>query len=190
MTLSLLLHSCALLLAQAPGGREEGPPLQPLPHPNIPAPPPLPDPTSLWVIILVSALVIGLIGLILALLFRPGKQAPPPPRDAGRIARRALEALRQRADSLTPSEVGHGVSEILRIYLMDRYALPAPFRTTPELFPPTESADAASANPLRRRFGPVAEKYDELSFAPRPATMVEALSLVDAAAQTLKEERS
>ena len=184
-----LLHSSTIFFSQAPGG-QEGPPLQPLPHPEIPAPPPLPDPTPLWVIALVAIVVIALVAVILWLLFRPKKPSAPPPRNAIRIARNALDALRQRAASRTPAEIGHGVSEILRIYLMDRYALPAPFRTTPELFPRTSSADPSSSNPLRQRFGPVAEKYDELSFAPRPATMVEALALVDAAMQTLMEERS
>lgn len=187
--IAALLQSSAAILAQAPGG-QEGPPLQPLPHPEIPAPPPLPDPTPLWVIALVAAVVIALIAGILWLLFRSKKPVPPPPRNAIRIARNALDALRHRAESLTLAEIGHGVSEILRIYLLDRYALPAPFRTTPELFPPTDSADPSSANPLRQRFGPVAEKYDELSFAPRPATMAEALALVDSAMQTLNEERS
>lgn len=187
--IAALFQFGAALFAQAPGG-PEGPPLQPLPHPEIPAPPPLPDPTPLWLVALVAAVVTGLIAGLLWLLFRPKRPAPPPPRNAIRIARNALDALRHRAASLTPAEVGHGVSEILRIYLLDRYALPAPFRTTPELFPPTDSADPSSANPLRQRFGPVAEKYDELSFAPRPATMAEALALVDAAMQTLNEERS
>jgi hypothetical protein len=177
-----------ILLAQTPGG-DASPSLQPLPHPEIPPPPALTDPIPLWIIILCALLIAALLALIVWLLFRARKAPDSPARQPLRVARHALESLKHDAPNMTPAQIAHRVSEILRLYLFERYRLPAPFRTTPELFPPTDSADPRNTHPVRQKFGPVAVKYDELSFAPAPATHAEALSLVDTVLHLLEDER-
>jgi hypothetical protein len=190
MTAHAIIGLIPRLLAQAPGGGEEAPPLQPLPHPEIPAPPALPDPIPLWIIIVCALLILALLALIVWLLFRARKNPAFPARQPLRVARRALDQLKHDAPNMTPAQIAHRVSEILRLYLFERYRLPAPFRTTPELFPATDSADSRSTHPVRQKFGPVAEKYDELSFAPAPATHAAAVSLVDTVINLLEDERA
>lgn len=78
------------------------------------------------------------------------------------------------------------MSEILRTYFMARYDVPAPFRTTPELFRST----AGSRRDLSERFGPLATIYDEIAFAPQPFTGAQAHSLIESAIHKMEEERS
>ena len=181
------------LLAQGmPGGGGMppvgGPP--PLPHPEIPVPEPLPVQVSAWLVI-GGVVLLGLIvsGLIL-LLYGRKSTGPAAAKRPVRDALRALKDLRNKAGGLSPSESGHQVSEIMRKFYEARYNIPAPYRTSQELFPQVD----LSHEPLRRRmwrerYEPLAAIYDELSYAPVPATAVEALRLIDAAIGKLEDER-
>ena len=176
-----------LLAQMAPA---DGPPAPvPLPHPEIAPPAELPAETPLWLMIVAGVVVLLLVGLVLWLLFRPKPLIPPPLRQPLKAAQRALKELRSHADHLQPPEIANRVSEILRHYFLERYALPAPFRTTPELFERALERDSDLARSLKERFKPLAVIYDEIAFAPTPATRAQAQSLIETALAKLEEER-
>ncbi|MBB5039484.1 hypothetical protein HNQ64_003756 [Prosthecobacter dejongeii] len=97
---------------------------------------------------------------------------------------RALKELSSKARGLPAGEVSAQVSEILRRYFLDRYQVPAPFRTTRELF------DTASALPVSRlqKYASLATVWDELSFAPAPASEEETMELLAKAINALEED--
>jgi len=187
-----LLHSLLWvlgfpLLAQMPM-QQGGPP--PLPHPDILPPVPVELSWPLWLVLVACAAVLGVLLLILWLFL--GKKAPQglPVKRPLKEALYAMKALRAKADVLPPSQIGHEVSEVLRRYYLERYGIPAPFKTSEELFP----AGSLETEPLRRRawrerFESLAALYDSLSYAPLPATKAEALALVETALVKLEEER-
>ncbi len=163
---------------------------EPLPHPDIPPPHAIDPGLPLWVWLLATAALLGLVTLVLGLLLRkPAKAAAPPERPI-RTAMRSLKDLRNRADALTPADIGHQVSAILRRYHLERHGIPAPWRTTEELFPQEAAAtEATRRKKWRDRFEPLAAFYDALAYAPLPATKGDALALVDQALTKLEEER-
>ena len=179
----VLLPGWCLAQMQAP----EPPPL---PHPEIPPPVDVVSPLPWWLLLLIGALLLGLVALVLFLIFgRKPKMAIPAKRPLQDALRR-MKDLRGKADVLQPSEVGHGVSEILRRYYLERYGIPAPFKTTQELFPASADVDKNFRRRVwRERFEPLAALYDSLSYAPLPATSSEAVTLVETAINHLEEER-
>jgi hypothetical protein len=101
------------------------------------------------------------------------------------LAHRRLLELLDETEKLSPAETGHRVSVIMREYQMGRYAVPAPFRTREELYDLHQFAADAER---RDRFASIALTCDEIAFAPAPATIAEAQSLVQAAIETLRRE--
>jgi hypothetical protein len=182
-----LLH---LFLAQMP--QMQGQPQEPpkLPHPEIPPPLEIPASYPWWMYVLGGLVLAGLVTLVIVLIFGRKPKAATVTKRPLTDALRRMKDLRAKSDVLPPSEVGHGVSEILRRYYMDRYHIPAPFKTTEELFPRVSLND----EPLRRRvwrerFESLAALYDSLAYAPLPATRSEAIALVETAIHKLEEER-
>lgn len=174
------------LLAQAPA--PQGP--EPLPHPDIP--PPLHfEPGWSWAVWMgIGVATLALMGLLLSILLSRRETVRQPPKRPLQTALRAMKDLRNKIDVIAPAEVGHGVSEILRQYYLDRYGIPAPFKTTEELFPQATRND----EPLRRRhwrerFESLAALYDSLSYMPPPLSKPDAVGLVDSAISKLEEER-
>ncbi|MBB5032171.1 DUF4381 family protein [Prosthecobacter vanneervenii] len=169
-----------------------GPP--PLPHPELPAPDgvSLPPPWWLpWLAVLVLAM---LIALVVWLLVRPKQTPAPPLRQPWTSAFRALSDLRTRTQTVPPAEMSHRISQILRRYLQERYSVPAPARTTREIF--DAKAERQPGLPLTRaqglwieRFEPVARLCDDMSFMPAPRTEEESLMLIDQALARLQEEK-
>lgn len=173
-----------LLLAQ--GGPPPGPPLQPLPHPNLPEVFLPPAPTPAWIYITGAAVLVFLLALVLWLLLRPRGATPPPLKRPWAIAMKALKDIAAKASEQTPGVTSAQVSEVLRRYFLERYDIPAPFRTTREIF----EGDGIPATSLKlHKYAPLAELWDELSFAPLPTTNVEAAALVDKAIAHLEEDR-
>jgi len=188
MILVAKLHSVVSamsLLAQMP---QQAPPS--LPHPEIPPPVEIGATLPWWAYLLGGIVIAGIVTLLMVLIFgRKGKEVVPAKRPLNDALRR-MKDLRGRADVIEPGDVGHSVSAILRRYYLDRYGIPAPFKTTEELFP----RGSLDHEPLRRRqwrerFESLAALYDSLSYAPLPATRAEALALVDTAINKLEEER-
>jgi hypothetical protein len=175
----------ALPICAQLGGQSEAE-LKPLPHPEI-APPALPaEATSGWPLVLGGIVALGLLAVVVWLLFlrksETTEQAMPPLKHA----LQRLEALRKLLDQLTTGEAAHEVSVILRDYLQARYAVPAPYRTSEELY---NEAAIQARDGLRERFGPVAEFYDRLEFAPRTATRQDIEKLVEEAIKVLRDEK-
>ncbi len=172
------------LLAQLPAGQEALKP-QPLPHPLLPDPTPLEFGTPWWWYALGGMVILYLLVLVLWLLFRSKRPSPPPLPRPWKRARESLGALQKKAASQPPVEVAHEVSEILRRYFMERYQIPAPFRTTRELFRHGGAQNSQSV----QRYEPLACLWDELSFAPAPVTAAAASALIERAVQHLEEDR-
>ncbi|QIF02143.1 hypothetical protein [Roseimicrobium sp. ORNL1] len=188
MILLCWLMTPAALPAQIPP--PPGTPTQsvPLPHPDI-ASPDFPSRmfTPWWLV--VSGIVVGLL-LVAALVWfalLPKRHRPPSLRNAPlKTAIESLEALRTRVHEMSPSEVAHDVSLIIRMYLQQSYAVPAPYRTTEELY---HSAALDTRVPLKNRFEPVSVFYDQVEFAPRPRTVADSEALVETALEALREEQ-
>ena len=170
------------MIAQAPAG----PPLQPLPHPELPEPVLVPGPVPVWIYLLAGLIIMAMIGLVLWLLLRPKKAVIAAPAHPWQVALNALRALQEQAATRPPVETAAGVSDVLRRYFMDRYRIPAPFRTTKEIF---HGPPLTKASTRLQRYQPLAELWDELSFAPVPADGAEAVALVEKAATYLQEDR-
>lgn len=177
------------LLAQFPG-----PP--PLPHPGLPAPDEVPVPPPWWIYWAVGLLLLLLLGLVVWLLLRPKTLPPTPLRQPWSSAVRALNDLRARLESVPPQDMSHRVSQILRRYLQERYAVPAPARTTREIFDNSGIPDRLPGVPVprnqglwRERFEPVARLCDAISFMPALRTNEESATLIDQALARLQEER-
>lgn len=168
------------LLAQAPAP----PPPQPLPHPDLPEVflPPVPEPTWIYAVALLA--LVGLLALVLWLLLRPRQAGLPEPKRPWKKAMRALKELSSKARGLPPGEVSTQVSEILRRYFLDRYQVPAPFRTTQELF---DTPNAQSV-PRLQKYASLATLWDELSFAPAPVSEDETMELLAKAITALEED--
>jgi hypothetical protein len=186
ISLNASLTPFLIHLAQVPG-QQGAPEPVPLPHPEIPPPVELAPGLSFGFTLAAILVTLMLVVFVIWLLFKPKPIEVPPPIVPLKIALRALKDLKHRVGELPPPESSHQVSEILRSYFLQRYGVPAPFRTTPELFDGQPSNDMRSA--WKQRFGPLATIYDEIAFAPLPATTAQATSLIESAISKLEEER-
>jgi len=179
----MTLFSHMLLAQQA----QQGPPLQPLPHPE------LPDPTLVklgpewWVYAASGGLVVILLALVFWLLLRPAKARPAPAKKPFPAAMNRLRDILAQSSQQPPAKTAADVSEALRIYFLDRYKIPAPFRTTHELF---EEGGIPSTSQRLKKYAPLAELWDQLAFAPVPADHAAATALVQKAIAHLEEDRS
>jgi hypothetical protein len=172
------------MLAQQAG---QGPPLQPLPHPELPDPSLVTSGPEWWVYAAAGGLVVILLALVVWLLMRPARTSPPPMKKPYNAAMNRLRDILAKAAQQPPARTAADVSETLRIYFHDRYKIPAPFRTTNELF----VNEGIPATALRlRKYAPLAELWDQLAFAPVPADQQQAAELVQKAISHLEEDRS
>jgi len=166
----------------------------PLPHPDLPPPDSVELPPPWW-IPWVALLLLGVLtALIVWLLIRPKQAMPTPQRQPWSSAFRALSDLRARIQSIPPQDMSHRISQILRRYLQERYAVPAPARTTREIF--DGQMDRVPGAPIpraqglwRERFEPVAQLCDSISFMPALRTEEESTMLIDQALARMQEEK-
>ena len=182
------------IVCQASAVLAQMPAVPPLPHPDLPPAREVASPPAWWVAWAIGAVVLLFLGIIVWLLLRPKPAAHIPPRQPISSCLRALNELRGRVDFVPPAETSHRVSQILRRYLSERYAVPAISRTTPEIF--NQLRDFQPGVPIPRaqgvwkeRFAPVAQWCDDLSFMPVPATTQAALALIDQTIAKVEEER-
>lgn len=183
LSLCLVSQSWAQISTGAP---QQTPKLTPLPHPEIAKPAMLESGVSAWIIVLAMIALLGLVILFLWLLFRKKADIIPSSPPPLKHALERMERLRSQLDHLHPSEVAHQVSVILRDYQMGRYSLPAPYRTSEELY---GVKSPMHREELRQRFAPISAIYDRLEFAPLPATKADCLGLIEAAIQALHDEK-
>jgi hypothetical protein len=180
----------AFFFAQLLGQQQvpsEGPP--PLPFPEVAAPPVILSPLPWWWFVLgFLVLALAFWGLIKLLL--GGKAViGTPVRRPLQSALRALRELRAGADQLSPADVGHRVSYILREYYQQRYGIPAINRTSEELFPSQLAiSESMRRTQWREKFGPLAPEYDALAYGPMPTTSSEAYALMEKCISRLESE--
>lgn len=172
-------------LAQQAAG--QGPPLQPLPHPELPEPSIVTSGPEWWAYAAAGGLVVILLGLVIWLLLRPARSSPPPMKKPYTAAMNRLRDILAKAAQQPPARTAADVSETLRVYFHDRYKIPAPFRTTNELF---VNGGLPSTSPRLQKYAPLAGLWDQLAFAPVPADAQEAAALVQKAITLLEEDRS
>lgn len=175
------------LLAQLPGPA-------PMPHPELPPPDSVQLPPPWWIPWVALVMLCLLIFIIVWLLVRPKETPPAPLRQPWTAAFKALNELRARIQSIPPQDMSHRVSQILRRYLHERYAVPAPARTTREIFDGKMERLPGMPVPRsqgvwRERFEPVAHLCDEISFMPSPRTEEESAALLDQALARMQEEK-
>lgn len=168
------------------GAPQEPAKLTPLPHPEIAKPVMMEPGVATWIIVLAVLGLLGLLALLVWLLFRKRPVAVPVSPPPLKQALERMEALRSQVDQLPPSELAHQVSVILRNYQSGRYTLPAPYRTSEELY---GDRSIVTHDEHKHRFAPLSAIYDRIEFAPSPATKTEGLDLIDAALQALLEEK-
>ena len=185
-----ILCQASVVLAQMP----QLPAAPALPHPKLPDALEVASPPAWWVAWSIGGLIMLFLGLIVWLLLRPKPAAHIPPRQPISSCLRALNELRGRVDFVPPAETSHRVSQILRRYLSERYAVPAIARTTPEIFNDLRQFHPGVPIPRaqgvwKERFAPVAQWCDDLSFMPVPATAQAALALIDQTIAKVEEER-
>jgi hypothetical protein len=185
-----ILCQASALLAQMP----QLPAAPGLSHPKLPDAREIASPPAWWVAWGIGGLILIFLGIIVWLLLRPKPAAHIPPRQPLSSCLRALNELRGRVDFVPPAETSHRVSQILRRYLSERYAVPAMARTTPEIFSGLRQFEPGVPIPRaegvwKERFVTVARWCDELSFMPVPATPQAALALIDQTIAKVEEER-
>lgn len=166
----------------------------PLPHPDLPPPIEVQLPPPWWMYWAIGLVLVALIALIIWLLLRPKPLPALPQRQPWTTAFRALGDLRSRLQTIPPHEMSHRVSQVLRRYLLERYAVPALARTTREIFDGTQERLPGVPIPRaqglwRERFEPVARLCDDISFMPAPRTLEESAVLIDEALARLQEEK-
>ncbi len=185
VTALLTFAACQFAAGQMPQ-QGQPPPPKPLPHPNLPAPPVIELGLPWWIYALAALGLLLLLGLVLWLLLRPAPPAGILPTRPWQTAMDRLQRLRESAGVASHHDIAAAVSETLRGYFLARYKIPAPFRTTQEIF----YRDEIPQTSLRlHRYAPLAALWDELVFAPLPASADEARALVDKAILHLEEDR-
>jgi hypothetical protein len=187
--ITLLGLKASAVLAQMP----QLPAAPALPHPKLPDAREIASPPAWWVAWGIGGLIVIFLGIIVWLLLRPKPAAHIPPRQPLSSCLRALKELRGRVEIVPPAETSHRVSQILRRYLGERYAVPAIARTTPEIFSGLRQFEPGVPIPRaegvwKERFVSVAKWCDELSFMPEPATPQAALALIDQTIAKVEEE--
>lgn len=172
------------LVAQMPMGAGEGQKEAEYPHPELVTElPPIKEPMVWW---MVALLVLGgliLLGLLLWALFKERAPRPAKRPPALRTALAKLEKLKKEMEGLEPGEVAHRVSVILREYQELKYDVPAPCRTSEELY--GQGARQTHLE-VKSRFGPLAEVHDRLAFAPQPSAREDVKELVESAIAALE----
>lgn len=162
----------------------------PLPHPEIPPPPAVVEGIS-WPLVM-GATLGGLLGLLLLvwLIFKPKALSAIVTEKPLRQALKALVKLRSQVDLLPASHIAAEVSSTLRRYFLFRYGIPAPYRTTQELYPPGEhELEGRRKMQWKERFSQLAPVYDAMEFSSSSMGKEDATRLIDAAIASLEEER-
>jgi hypothetical protein len=93
-------------------------------------------------------------------------------------AMKRLQAVLMQSAQQPPAQTAADVSDTLRIYFLERYNIPAPMRTTQELF---EKGGIPATSLRLQKYATLAELWDQLAFAPLPANHAEATALVQKA---------
>jgi hypothetical protein len=111
----------------APSTQPELPPIKDI------APPVDVFPWPPWLVACVVLVVLAILGAVVVAIVIAQKHRPlPPPPTPREIARRELEALREKVGRLEPYEFSIAVSDVLRSYINGEFRLQARQQTSPE----------------------------------------------------------
>lgn len=140
-----------------------------------------------WLIFAGSFVVISLIGLVVWLLKRRKTPAMPPklPRE---IALEELEIIGGEIETMNPYLFSIRVSDILRRYVTQQYALPVTRQTSVEFL--TALAKASSFSPNEKSLlGDFLNRCDLIKFARYEATSADSRLLLEEATRFVKGEQ-
>lgn len=106
---------------------------------------------------------------------------PPPPGPPPHLeALRRLGELRARQEKLTPYDVALECSDILRVYIEGRFALPIRYQTTREFLGAAQAHPELGAEP-RRELGEFLAFFDGIKFAAGSAEPQQMRETIDGA---------
>lgn len=140
-----------------------------------------------WLIFVGSFVVLSLIGLIVWLLKRKGKPALPPklPRE---IALEELERISAEIETMNPYQFSIRVSDILRRYVTNQYALPVTRQTSVEFL--TTLAKSSPFTPNEKSLlEDFLNRCDLIKFARYEATSADSHLLLEEATRFVKGEQ-
>lgn len=106
--------------------------------------------------------------------------SPPPGPPPHLEALRRLGALRARQQELTGYEVALECSDILRVYIEGRFALPIRYQTTREFLGAAQAHPELGGEP-RRELGEFLAFFDGIKFARNPAEREQMSKTIDGA---------
>ena len=140
-----------------------------------------------WLIFVGSFVVLSLIGLVVWFLKRHKAPAPPPklPRQ---IALEELNKISGEIDTMNPYQFSIRVSDILRRYVTNQYALPLTRQTSVEFL--TALAKTSSFSPNERTLlEDFLNRCDLIKFARYEATSADSRLLLEEATRFVKGEQ-
>jgi len=140
-----------------------------------------------WLIFVGSFVVISLIGLVVWLLKRKPKPALPPrlPRD---IALEELDSISREIETMNPYLFSIRVSDILRRYVTNQYALPVTRQTSVEFLTALYKASSFSPNE-KSLLEDFLNRCDLIKFARYEATSADSRLLLEEAMRFVKGEQ-
>lgn len=146
---------------------------------------------ALWLVVAAALfLALGLAWFLVATIRWRAPPPPPAPRPPAEVALADLASLRQQGylqrNELQP--FAFGLSSILRTYLGQRFAFPAPEWTTTEILGglPPELRTARCQNEIRQ----VLDATDLVKYAGRPVAPAELEQLADLCAELVTQTRA
>lgn len=171
-------------MAQMPGMGTPQPQEEQYPHPEtFEELPPLGEPMAWWVIALMGLGGLLVLALLVWLILRDRPPRPVVKPHALKTAMRKLQKLKDQLDRLEPAEAAHQVSVILREFLELKDDIPAPFRTSEELY---DAEKGVVQEELRKRFAPLAEVHDRLAFGPQLSRREDVKTLIEDSMKALQ----
>ncbi len=147
---------------------------------DIVAPQPFYISGNYWLLLLAAASVLAalvVVWFMLRSLRRPKIVIPPDPQE---VARRRLDALRERVDQVDPRAFGEEAADILRAFIGDQYKLQARRQTSPEFL---DSVRGSTLFSLAQHtvLADFLTQCDLLKFARQDATRDAKLKLIEQA---------
>jgi|GEM_PF-4176253 len=141
------------------------------------------EPLPWWAWGLIGLTAAGALALLLWLIFRRRPARPARLPDPKKMALHKLQSLRDEVEKIGAPEAAHQVSLIIREYQQGVYQVPAPYRTSEELY---QTGPRQTHEHARQRFGKIADFLDKLAFAPQPSSTFEVKKLIEEAIITVE----
>jgi len=140
-----------------------------------------------WAIFLGSFVALSLIGLVVWWLKRKPKPALPPklPRE---IALEQLDRISTEIETMNPYQFSIRVSDILRRYVTNQYALPVTRQTSVEFLTALAKSSSFSANE-KSLLEDFLNRCDLIKFARYEATSADSRQLLEEATRFVKGEQ-